>query len=153
VGASASLGRPLAVSFAAAAATLLLDQATKALASATLSPVVSVTVLGPLHLTLTRNTGFAFGLLPGTAVFVVKLLVTLGVLWYVTLGKGLLRHPGYALGLGLVLGGSLGNLVDRFRTGAVIDFIDFRIWPVFNGADIAITVGVGLVMIRLLRAR
>jgi len=153
VGASAVRGRPLTVFLAVAVAALLLDQATKVLASASLSPVVSVTLIGPVRLTLTQNSGFAFGLLPGTAVFGVKLLVTLGVLWYVTLGKGLLRHPDYALGLGLVFGGSLGNLVDRFRTGAVIDFIDLRIWPVFNVADIAITLGVGLVMIRLLRAR
>ncbi len=153
MGASAVRGRPLSVFLAVASAALLLDQVTKAFALASLSSAVSATLIGPIHLTLTRNPGFAFGLLPGTAVFGVKLLVTLGVLWYVTLGRGILRHPDYALGLGLVVGGSLGNLVDRFRTGAVIDFIDLRVWPVFNVADIAITLGVGLVMIRLLRAR
>jgi signal peptidase II len=57
------------------------------------------------------------------------------------------------LPLGLVLGGSLGNLVDRTRTGAVVDFVDLQVWPVFNLADVAITVGVALLMLDIARRR
>lgn len=53
--------------------------------------------------------------------------------------------------LALILGGAMGNLIDRVRLGAVIDFLDFRIWPVFNVADSCITVGVILTLLRLLR--
>ena len=62
----------------------------------------------------------------------------------------LASHP---LLLGLVWGGSVGNLIDRLRTGAVIDFIDLRVWPVFNVADIAITVGFVALATRLLLRR
>ncbi len=55
--------------------------------------------------------------------------------------------------LSLILGGALGNWIDRLRFQAVIDFIDFRVWPVFNLADSAITIGVGLYMIGLLTAK
>ena len=60
-------------------------------------------------------------------------------------GYGLLR-----LGIGLQVGGAAGNVVDRLKTGFVVDFLDFRVWPVFNVADIAICVGVGLIVYSLL---
>jgi signal peptidase II len=108
---------------------------------------------GPLQLTLTRNTGSAFGLISASAVLVVAgILVSVVVLAYVAAGR-LTARPRRALPLGLVLGGSLGNLADRLRLGAVVDFIDLRVWPVFNVADIAITVGVGLLALDLLRRR
>ena len=50
------------------------------------------------------------------------------------------------LGMGLLIGGAIGNLIDRLKTGYVIDFIDFRVWPVFNIADISIVVGVGIII-------
>ena len=49
-------------------------------------------------------------------------------------------------GMGLLIGGAIGNLIDRIKTGYVVDFIDFRIWPVFNIADIAIVIGVGIII-------
>lgn len=54
-------------------------------------------------------------------------------------------------GIGLILGGAVGNWMDRIRLGAVVDFLDFRIWPVFNFADTAITIGVGLFLLELMR--
>ena len=50
------------------------------------------------------------------------------------------------LGMGLLIGGAIGNLIDRLKTGYVVDFIDFRVWPVFNIADISIVVGVGIII-------
>ena len=50
------------------------------------------------------------------------------------------------LGMGLLIGGAIGNLIDRLKTGYVIDFIDFRVWPVFNIADISIVAGVGIII-------
>ena len=64
-------------------------------------------------------------------------------------GEGLLRG---ALGVALVLGGAIGNIIDRLRVGHVIDFLDFRVWPVFNVADSAITVGAACLMIGLWRS-
>jgi signal peptidase II len=61
--------------------------------------------------------------------------------------------PRYRLGLGVLLGGALGNLVDRIRLGAVVDFVDLGWWPTFNLADAAILAGVGLVLVELLRGR
>jgi signal peptidase II len=124
---------------------------TKALALALLHPSVP---LGRawLRLTLTRNVGSAFGLVPGGRVLVVAgLTLSLATLAYVLVGKGLKRHPGRALSLALVFGGAVGNLADRARTGAVTDFIDLTVWPVFNVADIAITLGAALLAINLLR--
>ena len=61
------------------------------------------------------------------------------------------RHWTNPWGIGLILGGALGNWVDRIRVGAVIDFLDFQIWPVFNFADTAITIGVGLFFLEMLK--
>jgi len=101
-----------------------------------------------LRLTLTHNTGAAFGLFPGArATFIAISLVAAAGLMYANhvLGRGDIRR----LLLALVLGGNLGNLVDRLRLGHVIDFIDVGIgslrWPVFNLADVAVVAGaVGL---------
>ena len=56
------------------------------------------------------------------------------------------------IGAGLLLGGAVGNLIDRVQSGLVVDFLDFRVWPVFNVADIAITVGAGLLIISVIRS-
>ena len=109
---------------------------------------------GIFHLTLVRNTGVAFGLLQGWGLWVA--LVTIGVLAGLALSAfrhGHLNRPLFPLGLGLVLGGAAGNLLDRVRIGAVIDFLDFRVWPVFNVADSCITIGAVLMGWVLLRKR
>ena len=95
-------------------------------------------------LTHVRNTGAAFGLFPGLSTFfmLVALIVIVGIVIYcyqLDEASLLLR-----IALGLQLGGATGNLVDRLTLGYVTDFVDFRVWPVFNIADSAIVVGTAL---------
>jgi signal peptidase II len=105
------------------------------------------------HVTLVFNNGAAFGLMKDRAAFFI-LISTLVILFIIIFAW---RHKGMrvllALSLGLILGGSLGNLVDRVTFGHVIDFLDFRVWPVFNIADSAITVGVGMLALSVMTKR
>ena len=134
-----------------AAATVAADQLAKVWVQTFLAPGESVALIGPiLRLTHVRNSGAAFGLLAGQGpVFMVATaaVLALAVAW--TLRSGALR-AGTVAGLGLVSGGALANLVDRLRQGAVVDFIDVGLWPVFNLADAAIVTGVGLLLWHLL---
>jgi len=102
-------------------------------------------------ITYTTNTGAAFGLFPNGSVFfaVIAIGVALAILIYhrqLATRQWLLR-----LGLGLQLGGAVGNLFDRLTRGHVVDFIHFKFWPVFNVADSCIFVGVALMAYCLLR--
>jgi signal peptidase II len=122
-------------------AILIVDQGTKQLADSSLARGESVNVFFGLDLTNTRNNGVAFGAL-GNAGEVVAILIGLALvllLGYFALNAA---RPWLWLPVGLLLGGALGNLVDRARGGGVIDFIDPAFWPVFNMADVAIVVGV-----------
>lgn len=122
-------------------AILIVDQGTKRLADSSLARGESVNVFFGLDLTNTRNNGVAFGAL-GDAGEVVAILIGLALvllLGYFALNAA---RPWLWLPVGLLLGGALGNLVDRARGGGVIDFIDPAFWPVFNMADVAIVVGV-----------
>ncbi len=135
-----------------AALVLLIDQISKALVLAHLGPgdpVREIVLIpGVLRLFYVENTGAAFGLFQGKnpllAVLALVVVVILAV-WFRALVASWLG----AVALGLQLGGALGNLIDRFRHGFVVDFIDFSFWPTFNIADSAITVGV-LLLIGLL---
>ncbi|NLJ77436.1 MAG: signal peptidase II [Peptococcaceae bacterium] len=133
-------------------AVLLIDQGTKALIRMLMFQGESIPVLPSIfHLTYIMNPGAAFGILPNQhALFITTgVLLILGVLiayWRLPAEKRLLK-----VGLALMLGGSLGNLVDRVRFGTVVDFLDFRIWPVFNLADTAIIMGVFLLAWELLK--
>jgi signal peptidase II len=132
---------------------LLLDQATKALVRSSVVPGEQREVLGPLSLVHVHNRGVAFGFLGGGGALV--LVITLAAL---TLLVGYFaRHadrPLLWLPTGLVLGGALGNLVDRIHQGYVTDFIHFPHWPAFNVADMCITGGVvALVLVLELGAR
>jgi len=141
-------------------AVLILDQITKALALARLPPGLPVGIVdGFFSLTLVMNPGLAFGFLSSTPVtwrWIVALLSigALGVLGVV--GLRLLPVGGWvsSLALGLIFGGAIGNLIDRARFGAVVDFLDFYWrdyhWPAFNVADSAISVGVTLLALKLL---
>jgi signal peptidase II len=155
VRASATRGRPSAVLFGVAGVTFALDQLVKAAARRGLDAGTPVPLVGEwVRLTLVHNTGSAFGLVSsGWALVAVGAAVCAAVVAYATVGRGLEAAPGRALPMGLVLGGSLGNVLDRVRAGGVTDFIDLRVWPVFNLADIAITVGIGLLAIGLIRRR
>lgn len=136
---------------------MLTDQVTKAVALSALSDGESVPVInGVWHWTLQRNPGAAFSILTRAPVVftIVAIGISIGIVWYARK----VRDTGLALALGLVLGGALGNLSDRmFRPpgpfrGHVIDFIDFRIWPTFNVADMCIVTGAALLFVHSVRA-
>jgi signal peptidase II len=144
-------------------AVVALDQATKTVVAARMSLGESVPVIpGLLHFTLVHNTGMAFGLLSGADVPYKSMLMTLGAL--VALGAVAyyaIRSPqGEKLTrfvLILILGGAIGNILDRVRLGYVIDFVDVFYrdshWPAFNVADASISIGVGLLLLESLRKR
>ncbi len=140
--------------FGAAAALVVLDQLSKALIIGTFAAGESLPLLPPLlHLTYIQNTGAAFGLLKGQqALFMGLSMAVVGwVLWE------MLRRPPrnrlVAWALCLVASGAFGNLIDRVRFGYVVDFIDLRVWPVFNVADSAISIGVALLVWQGVRPR
>ena len=89
----------------------------------------------------TRNTGVAFGLLEGSAALV-GIAVGLAVAALLVFFARNAQRPALWLPVGMLLGGAVGNVIDRLREGAVIDFLKFPAWPAFNVADAAITVGV-----------
>jgi signal peptidase II len=127
---------------AVAGLVVAIDQTTKAAVVSGLRVGEQVDLLFGFHLTRVANNGVAFGLLEHAGDTVV-LAVTLGALalvigWF----AGDPARPGLWLGVGLLAGGALGNLADRIRDGAVTDFIDPPLWPSFNVADVAITLGV-----------
>lgn len=123
------------------------DQFSKAWVTATLGPqpgaVVRPIVGDWFNLVYGRNTGVAFGLLPDIpAVFTVtSIVITLGAI-YAYAFQLPNRNPWVQTGMGLVLGGAIGNIADRLRLGFVVDFIQVGWWPLFNLADSAITLGV-----------
>jgi len=126
----------------------ILDQISKYLISRYLYVNESVEVVRKFfHLTLVHNTGAAFGILRDqTALFIlISVLAVVSILFYLRKRKNLSLAK--STGFGLILAGSLSNLIDRLRFGYVIDFLDFRIWPVFNIADSAITIGAFLLII------
>lgn len=134
----------------AAATVVALDQASKQLVVGSLRRGESVNVFFGLELTNTRNTGVAFGVLQGSGVIVGVLIgsALIMLIAYFALNSG---RDWLWLPVGMLLGGALGNLVDRVREGAVIDFIDPVGWPAFNLADSAIVVGV-LVLVYVVEA-
>lgn len=133
----AALARAVAV----AGLTVLADQVTKAIAVASLERGEEVNVFLALDMTHVRNEGVAFGLLQdgGPIVAVLISAALLGLITFFALNS---RVRLLWLPVGLILGGALGNLADRAREGAVIDFIDPIAWPAFNLADAAIVIGV-----------
>jgi signal peptidase II len=129
---------------------LAADQAAKAVIEARLVPGQDVEVLGPLELTLSHNNGVAFGLAGGAGIkLVVVTAAALAVIAY--LFSRYPRRPWMWVAVGLVAGGALGNLLDRLRHDAVTDFIAVGSWPPFNLADVAITLGVALLVLVYLR--
>ena len=141
---------------------LVLDLLTKHLALERLPPGRPVHVVdGFFSLTLVMNPGLAFGMLAGTpagwrwlvALLSIGALTVLAVVGLRMLPTGGRFTP---LALGLIFGGAVGNLIDRARFGAVVDFLDFYWrgyhWPAFNVADASISVGVVLLALRMLLA-
>jgi signal peptidase II len=129
---------------------VVLDQAAKALVEDHLVPGQQVDVLGPIGLTLSHNKGVAFGLASGSDVPLIAFAAGALVLVGVVLARNP-AAPGMWVAVGLVAGGALGNLADRLRAGAVTDYVEIGSWPPFNLADVAITAGVVLFALILLR--
>ncbi len=129
-----------------------LDRLTKVFFSSQLDLNESIILIkNVLHFTLVHNTGIAFGLFKeGGAVFIVIPLILTGLLiyniYYYRHSEQLSRI--YIFAFSLILGGAIGNLIDRIMLGYVVDFIDFRVWPVFNVADSAITVGALVILFK-----
>ncbi len=134
---------------------IVLDQVTKQLATATLNYAEPVAVMPLFNLTLMHNTGAAFSFLSQAGGWqrwffaAIALLVSTGIIFW-------LKHLGSdkrweAAALALVMGGAIGNVVDRILYGYVIDFLDFYYgawhWPAFNVADMAIVVGAAILII------
>lgn len=135
--------------------TLCADQATKVLVQKSLHLRESIEVIGSfVRITYIHNPKGAFGLPFGGKLFfvIISVLASFFILYY------LFKIPGEKIwskgALALILGGAVGNLIDRFRLGEVIDFIDVGIhtarWPIFNVADSAVTIGVILLVFALL---
>lgn len=139
---------------AAAAATLALDQASKAWMLALLfDPPRAIRVAPFLDLVPVWNRGISFGLFAADAAIMPYLLSAFAAAVVVVLAIWLHRAANrhVALALGLIIGGAVGNVIDRMRFGAVADFIDLHVggwhWPAFNVADSAITIGVALLVL------
>ncbi|HEU4975417.1 MAG TPA: signal peptidase II [Baekduia sp.] len=123
------------------AVVVVVDQVTKALVRGGIAVGEEDAVLPAISLVHVRNTGVAFGAFAGGGVIVVVLVAAAlaGLLTYFVTH---LDRRGVWLPTGLLLGGSLGNIIDRVRDGAVTDFVKLPAWPAFNVADMAITFGV-----------
>ena len=128
------------------------DRLTKVFFSSALQLGESLPVIRNIfHFTLVHNTGIAFGLFRNNGViFFFIPLIAIGLLiyniyYYHKVGE---LDRWYIAAFSLILGGAIGNLVDRIFIGHVIDFIDFRVWPVFNIADSAITIGAFIILLK-----
>jgi signal peptidase II len=142
---------------------VVLDQITKAVVLEHLPPGVAIHLIdGVLSLTLVMNTGLAFGLLGGLPAAWRWLVALLSIVALVVLARVAMRvlaDGGWLarLSVALIFGGAVGNLIDRARFGAVVDFVDAHFrgyhWPAFNVADSAITIGVTLLAFHLMLAR
>jgi signal peptidase II len=131
------------------AAVVALDQISKAVVAALMSPGQNVKVVPHLlWLTYSTNTGAAFGLFKGSSqvlFFTSLILVAMMLAWFMLARQ---RMGTFAfIGMGLIIGGAMGNLLDRIFRGRIIDYIDLGWWPVFNVADIAILAGAIIVLV------
>ncbi len=99
------------------------------------------------HLTYVKNTGAAFGIFQNQNMFFIisALIIIVIIAIYINIINK--KSIWFKLAAGLILGGAVGNLIDRIRVGYVIDYLDFRIWPVFNLADSAIVIGAGIMIL------
>jgi signal peptidase II len=137
---------------AVALAAVFADQITKHVVSDNLSLDEGLHVAGPFSIHHVQNSGIAFGLFASATVVVIA-LTAVAVGWMLLFfARSGARHPILPAALGLVIGGSLSNLVDRVRVGHVTDFLDFRYWPAFNLADSFIVIGVFVLFLSLLLA-
>jgi len=132
---------------------VIIDRITKLFFTDLLSYGESLPIIrNVFHMTLVHNTGIAFGFFKDHgAVFIVIPIIAIILLvfniYYYRQNNEALCHT-YVIAFSLILGGAIGNLIDRVKYGYVIDFIDLRVWPVFNVADSAITIGAVIVALK-----
>ncbi|HEV7132460.1 MAG TPA: signal peptidase II [Gaiellaceae bacterium] len=138
----------VAIALAAVAA----DQLTKRIVTSNLALDQATHVVGPFWIHHVQNSGIAFGLFSSRTAAVIVLTAVAVVWMLVFFARSGARHPVLPVALGLVIGGSLSNLLDRVRLGYVTDFLDLRYWPAFNLADSFIVIGVGILLAALVAA-
>ncbi len=137
-----------------AAFILFLDQVSKLCIQNYILQGSSIPIIRDIfHLTLVHNTGAAFGMLGRHSyLFIIVSIFAIAVINYFLLQKDRILNAVEKVALCFIMGGTLGNLIDRVRLGYVVDFLDFRIWPVFNLADSFITIGAFMLAWAILRA-
>ena len=140
--------------FLIAGLVLAVDQLTKLIILLKLDEDRVVPVIeNVLDINIVRNTGAAFGIFKNQTLILagisILVLILISIFYRQITNSGRIFQTGF----GLIAGGTLGNLIDRLRFGYVVDFIDFHIWPVFNTADSAITIGVILLFWKIFRER
>ena len=135
---------------------VIVDRVTKLFFSELLSFGESLPIIrNVLHMTLVHNTGIAFGFFKNQGIVFIVIpiiaifLLVFNIYYYRQNNEALSRV--YIVAFSLILGGAIGNLIDRIVYGHVIDFIDFRVWPVFNLADSAITIGAMMIAFKCFR--
>ena len=137
--------------FLIVAVVVALDQITKNLIMTNLSPYDAREIFPFLHIVHVRNTGAAFGMFKtlGSTFFIILSCFAILFITYL-----IAKRTYNSVGLSLILGGALGNLIDRIAYGKVVDFIDFSVgsfhWPAFNVADSALTVGIAVILVAYL---
>ena len=137
---------------AVAASAIGADQLTKHIVSSKLALDERVAVVGPFSIHHVQNSGIAFGLF-ASATAAVILLTGIAIAWMlVFFARSGARHPVLPVALGLVIGGSVSNLLDRVRLGYVTDFLHVNHWPEFNLADSFICIGVAILLTVLVGA-
>ena len=138
--------------FVIAALVFVVDRGVKVLVEGSMRLGESIPLIpGFLSLTYIKNDGGAFGILGGSRlVLLIGSAVAIAVVLWILLSGSSSRLT--SLGCGLILGGAAGNLVDRLATGEVTDYVHFSFWYIFNAADAAIVVGVGILLFSALRS-
>jgi signal peptidase II len=142
----------LLFALAVALVVFVADQGTKSLVEGSMRIGQSIVLVpGFLNLTYIKNAGGAFGILGGSRALLLagSAVAVLVVLWMLLSGK---PSRLATLGCGLILGGAAGNLLDRLGSGEVTDYVHFSFWYIFNAADAAIVIGVGLLLLSTLRS-
>lgn len=110
-------------------------------------------IRGIFHITVIFNRGAAFGILRGRTFLLILTGIVFVLIFFILLPKEKNKNFLFRAGCGLILGGAISNLYDRIVYGFVIDYLDFRIWPVFNLSDSAITVGAAMLIFHSLRSK
>ena len=145
------MGKKYTLIFSTALFIFLLDQSTKFLIRKNFQLNGSMAIIkGIFHLTYVTNTGSAFGLFKNLnwLFMLFSIAVIIAIFYYSRKNFGE-KERFLQFAVGLLLGGTIGNMIDRILYGAVTDFLDFRVWPVFNVADSAVTISVIILIILL----